>query len=135
MPCNLYLKYIRIRMRKLTKKEEMIMKLFWKNGGMFVKDLIPLLPESRPHFNTVSTQVRMLEKDGFLSHDKSYGGSFRYYPLVTEEGYKESSLTGLISGWFGNSYMSAVSTLLRDEKITVDELKELIRQVEEKKAE
>ena len=111
------------------------MKLFWKNGGMFLKDLIPLLPESRPHFNTVSTQVRMLEKDGFLSHDKSYGGSFRYYPLVTEESYKESSLTGLISGWFGNSYMSAVSTLLRDEKITVDELKELIRQVEEKKAE
>ena len=122
-------------MRKLTKKEERIMKLFWKNGGMFVKDMIPMFPEPRPHINTVSTQVRMLEKDGFLSHDKSYGGSYRYYPVVTEEGYRESSLTGLINGWFGNSYMSAVSTLLRDEKITVDELKELIRQVEGSKSE
>ena len=39
------------------------MKLFWKNGGMFVKDLIPLLPGPRSQFNTVSTQVRMMEKD------------------------------------------------------------------------
>ena len=65
-------------MRKLTRKEEEIMKLFWEKGGMFVKDIIAILPEPKPHTNTVSTQVRILEKDGFLDH-KQYGGSAILY--------------------------------------------------------
>ena len=56
-------------MRKLTHKEEEIMKLFWENGGMFVKDMLETLPNPKPHINTVSTQVRILEKDGFSIHD------------------------------------------------------------------
>ena len=124
--------YIQQSMRKLTRKEEEIMKLFWENGGMFVKDIQETFPEPKPHINTVSTQVRILEKDGFLGH-KQYGGSFQYYPIISEEQYRRQSLSGLIKNWFGNSYMSAVSTLLKDEKITVEELKELISEVEKSK--
>ena len=124
--------YIQRFMRKLTRKEEEIMKLFWENGGMFVKDIQDTFPEPKPHINTVSTQVRILEKDGFLGH-KQYGGSFQYFPIITEEQYRKQSLSGLIRNWFGNSYMSAVSTLLKDEKITVDDLKELIAEVEKAK--
>ena len=124
--------YILLSMRKLTRKEEEIMKLFWENGGMFVKDIQETFPEPKPHINTVSTQVRILEKDGFLGH-KQYGGSFQYYPIISEEQYRRQSLSGLIKNWFGNSYMSAVSTLLKDEKITVEELKELISEVEKAK--
>ena len=124
--------YFQLFMRKLTRKEEEIMKLFWENGGMYVKDIQESFPEPKPHINTVSTQVRILEKDGFLSH-KQYGGSFQYYPIISEEQYRRQSLSGLIKNWFGNSYMSAVSTLLKDEKITVEELKELISEVEKAK--
>ena len=124
--------YILLSMRKLTRKEEEIMKLFWENGGMYVKDIQETFPEPKPHINTVSTQVRILEKDGFLGH-KQYGGSFQYYPIISEEQYRRQSLSGLIKNWFGNSYMSAVSTLLKDEKITVEELKELISEVEKAK--
>ena len=116
----------------LTHKEEEIMKLFWENGGMFVKDMLETFPNPKPHINTVSTQVRILEKDGFLDH-KQYGGSFQYFPIVSEEEYRGQSLSGLIKNWFGNSYKSAVSTLLKDEKITVDDLKELIAEVEKAK--
>ena len=119
-------------MRKLTHKEEEIMKLFWEKGGLFVKDILEIFPEPKPHFNTVSTQVRILEKDGFLGH-KQYGGSFQYLPVVTEEQYRRQSLTGLIKNWFDNSYKSAVSTLLKDEKLTVEDLKELIAEVENAK--
>ena len=108
------------------------MKLFWKNGGMFVKDMIPLFDEPKPHVNTVSTQVRILEKDGFLGH-RQYGGSFQYFPVISEAQYRKLSLAGVIKNWFGNSYMSAVSTLLKDEKITVDDLKALIAEVEDGK--
>lgn len=99
---------------------------------MFVKDMLESFPEPRPHFNTVSTQVRILEKDGFLGH-KQYGGSYQYYPIVSEEEYSRLSLTGLIKNWFEGSYKSAVSTLLKDEKITVEDLKELIAEVEKAK--
>ena len=53
--------------------------------------------------------------------------------IITEEEYRGQSLSGLIKNWFGNSYKSAVSTLLKDEKITVNDLKELIAEVEKAK--
>jgi predicted transcriptional regulator len=49
---------------------------------------------------------------------------------VTREEYKQRSLIGLIDKYFANSYLSAVSALVKEEKITVDQLKELIDLVE-----
>ena len=39
-------------MYKLTKKEEELMQIFWERGPMFVKDIVPLYDEPKPHFNT-----------------------------------------------------------------------------------
>lgn len=110
------------------------MRLFWAKGAMFVKDMIQLYDDPKPHINTVSTQVRILDKDGFLGH-KQYGGSFQYFPLMTEGQYRKNSLSGVIDKWFGNSYLSAVSTLLKDEKISIEDLKGLIAEVEGKETE
>ena len=116
-------------MKKLTRKEEEIMNLFWDKGAMFVKELLEIYVEPKPHFNTLSTMVRTLEANGFLDH-KAYGNSYQYFPVVTREEYAGSSFMGIISSYFNNSYLSAVSTLVKEEKITVDELKELIEQIE-----
>ena len=116
-------------MKKLTKKEEEIMNLFWDKGAMFVKELLELYDEPRPHFNTLSTMVRTLEANGFIDH-KAYGNSYQYYPVVSREEYAGSSFKGIISNYFNNSYLSAVSTLVKEEKITIEELKELIDQIE-----
>ena len=116
-------------MKKLTKKEEEIMNLFWDKGAMFVKELLELYAEPKPHFNTLSTMVRTLEANGYVGH-KAYGNSYQYYPVVTREEYAGSSFKGIISSYFNNSYLSAVSALVKEEKITVDELKELIEQIE-----
>lgn len=116
-------------MKKLTKKEEEIMNLFWAKGAMFVKELLELYAEPKPHFNTLSTMVRTLEANGYVSH-KAYGNSYQYFPVVSREEYAGSSFRGIISSYFNNSYLSAVSALVKEEKITVDELKELIEQIE-----
>lgn len=116
-------------MKKLTRKEEEIMNLFWDKGAMFVKELLELYEEPKPHFNTLSTMVRTLEANGFLDH-KAYGNSYQYFPVVTREEYAGSSFMGIISSYFNNSYLNAVSTLVKEDKITVDELKELIEQIE-----
>ena len=116
-------------MKKLTRKEEEIMNHFWDKGAMFVKELLELYAAPKPHFNTLSTMVRTLEANGYVSH-KAYGNSYQYYPVVTREEYAGTTFKGIISNYFNNSYLNAVSTLVKEEKISIEELKNLIEQIE-----
>ena len=116
-------------MKKLTKKEEVIMNLFWDNGPMYVRELHDIYPEPKPHFNTLSTQVRTLEANGYLSH-KVTGATFQFYAAVSREEYSDMNLDSLIGKCFENSYVNAISALLKKEKVTVDELQRLIDQVQ-----
>jgi len=102
---------------------------FWDQGPLFVRELRELYPEPKPHFSTLSTQVRTLEEEGLIDH-KSYGPTYQYFASVSRDEYKERTLIGLIDKYFDNSYLSAVSALVKEEKITVEQLKELIELVE-----
>ncbi|MBQ4520638.1 MAG: BlaI/MecI/CopY family transcriptional regulator [Bacteroidaceae bacterium] len=117
-------------MKNLTPKEEQIMNLFWEHGAMFVKELIELYEEPKPHFNTVSTYVRMLEEQGYVGH-RTFGTSHQYHPLISRAEYHKRTVRNVITKYFNNSYMGLVSSLVKEEEISLDELKELIRQVEE----
>ena len=117
-------------MEKITKKEEELMDLFWEKGPQFVRDIVELYPDPKPHINTVSTMVRSLESKGYVGH-KAYGNSFQYYALVEREEFSHKTLKSVISKYFGNSYKRAVSALVKDEDLSVEELKELLRQIEE----
>lgn len=116
---------------KLTDKEEELMGYLWENGPMFVSQLVELYPEPRPHFNTVSTVIRRLEGKGFVAHNE-LAGSFQYYPVVEMAAYRRRSLGHVIKSFFKGSYYGAVSTLVAEEKITADELRELLDMVEQK---
>lgn len=105
---------------------------FWIHGPLFVRELVELFPEPRPHFNTLSTMVRTLETKGYVAH-KSYGNTYQYYPAVTEEEFRRSTLKGVIRKYFDNSYLGAVSTLIREEQISVEELRELIDRIEKQR--
>lgn len=117
-------------MRKLTPKEEEIMDYFWEKGPLFVKELRSFYAEPRPHFNTLSTIVRGLEEKGYVSHE-NLGKTYRYFALVSQAEFKQRTLKGLISKYFNNSYLRMVSTLVKEEDISVSDLKQLIQEVEE----
>ncbi len=119
-------------MKSLTKREEEIMKLFWEKGPLFVKEIIPMLDEPQPHFNTISTIVRGLETKGYVAHE-AFGNTHRYYAAVSESEYGKNTLGNVVNRYFGNSYLSAVSSLVKEEKISLDELKSLIELVENQK--
>lgn len=116
-------------MKGLTKREEEIMNIFWKKGAMFVKEMLVYFEEPQPHFNTVSTIVRGLEEKGFVGH-KVYGNTYQYFALISEEEFGKRTLSGIVGRYFKNSYLSAVSSLVEEEKISLDELKALIEKVE-----
>ena len=116
-------------MKTLSAREEEIMGFFWEKGPLFVREMLEFYDEPRPHFNTISTYVRALEEKGYVSH-KGFGNTYQYYAIVSREDFKKKTLKGVISKYFNNSYLGVVSSLVREEEISLDELKELIREVE-----
>ena len=117
-------------MKKLTNKEKEIMDLYWQHGPMFVRELQALYDEPRPHFNTLSTIVRILEREGYLGH-KQFGNTYQYYPLISEAEYGRNSIAGIIKNYFDDSYLSAVSSFVKEEKISIEDLRELINKIEQ----
>ena len=113
-------------MKGLTVKEEELMGYFWEKGPLFVKEMLAFYEEPKPHFNTLSTIVRGLEDKGFLAHH-TFGNTYQYYPVVSEEDFRKGTLRNVISKYFNNSYLSAVSSLVKEEDISLDELKQQFR--------
>ena len=117
---------------RLTTKEEEIMRVFWDNGPLFVKDVIPHLPEPRPHINTVSTVVRVREKKGYIGHEKM-GGSFRYHAILEKDSFRKSTLIEMLKNYFDNNLKNLVSALVEEKQLTEEEIKDCIDIIENKK--
>ncbi len=115
---------IQKKMEKLTPKEEEIMRWFWIKGPLFVKELQELYPDPRPHFNTLSTLVRLLEQKGYVAH-KAYGKTYQYYACVAEDEFRKSTLKDVVRKYFADSYLQAVSTLVQDNALSDAEIEEL----------
>ena len=112
-------------MQKLTAKEEAVMRYFWESDGLFVKQLLERYPEPKPHVNTLSTYVRILEDKGFLSH-LAFGPTYRYHAVISEEEYRNGALKNVVRKYFDNSCLSVVSS--------VDEVRRLLDEVEKDNA-
>ena len=120
-------------MKKLTNKEREVMELFWQYGPMFVRELLEHYEEPRPHFNTLSTIVRRLELQGYLGH-KQYGSTYQYHALITEQDYAQSNIFHLVESYVKDSYKGLVSAFLKEEKLSADDLRDLLTHVEEFKS-
>src|SRR5574344_1368443 len=119
-------------MKTLTAKEEEIMDHFWTKGDMLIKELQSLYEEPKPHVNTLATLVHILEEKGFLSHRALTARCFQYFALITREQYRGGTLRNVVNKYFNKSYLNAVSTLVKEEQLSVEDLKKLIKQVEGK---
>ncbi|MDE6239204.1 MAG: BlaI/MecI/CopY family transcriptional regulator [Muribaculaceae bacterium] len=115
-------------MKKLTEREEELMEIIWNKGPMFVREIIEELPEPKPHFNTVSTFVRLLESKGFVTHTK-FGSSYRYEAAVSRDDFSRSTLKDVVDRYFGSSLKASVSALFHEENMSDDELRTLIETV------
>jgi predicted transcriptional regulator len=115
-------------MKELTKAEDEIMQVLWKLESAFVKDIIAKLPKPKPAYNTVSTIVRILEQKGFVGHE-ILGQSHKYHPLISKEAYTRAFMKGFVKRYFSGSYQQMVSFFTKEDKLTINELEELVRKL------
>ena len=118
-------------MKPLTKREEEIMERYWEKGGMHIRELQALYDDPKPHVNTLSTLVHILEDKGFLAHKAVTAKSYKYFPVLSRDDYRRGSLKNVVDKFFGKSYLGVVSALVKDENVSLDDLRELIKKVEE----
>ncbi len=119
-------------MQKLTNKEEEIMHILWKLKKAFVKEVMAEIIDEQPHYNTLSTIIRNLEEKGYVSHN-AYGNTHQYFPIIALEDYRKEFMNTAIENYFNNSYKNMVSFFAEEEKISADELREILEIIEKRK--
>ena len=115
---------------RLTAKEEDIMQIVWDNGDLFIRDIVAKMREPKPNYNTVATQVKFLEEKGFLGR-RPMAISVQYTALISEKEYRGSTIGDVVAKYYGNSYLQLVSQFVEDDKMDLDELRELISEIEQ----
>lgn len=115
----------------LTNAEEQVMKLLWKLGKCFIRDLMNEFPDPRPAQTTVFTLLKRMIDKGFVGF-RQYGNSREYYPLVSKKDYFSGQLRGMIRDFFNDSTTQFASFFADEAEMTTEELEEL-REIVEKK--
>lgn len=117
-------------MKELTRAEEEVMQVLWHLDKAFVNNILEHYPEPRPAYNTISTIIRILEKKGFVGHH-SFGKTHQYYPLISKNDYTRQFMGNVVKGYFDNSYKKVVSFFTGNENLSVKEMEEIRRLIDE----
>jgi len=119
-------------MVQLTKRENQIMQVMWRQKKAFIRDIMEAMPDPKPHYNTVATIVKILVKKGVLKSEM-LGNTHQYSPTIDFQEYQEDHLTGIKKKYFGNSLSKLVAYYAKDESLSENEIEELIKIIKSKK--
>lgn len=116
--------------KNLTKAEEQIMHAIWKVEKGFAKDILEVLSEPKPAYNTVLTVIRVLVQKGFVKYT-TYGKSNEYYPTMSKEEYSSLQLQNIQKKYFNNSSKELLSFFIKNNKMNLNELDEVLKLLKE----
>jgi predicted transcriptional regulator len=105
----------------LTDLELELMQVLWDRGESPVRDVMEALPERRLAYTTVATVLKVLEKKRFVSSHKGER-THLYTALVSREAYEKKSVHHLVDKVFRGEPSSFVMQLLRETKLTSEEI-------------
>jgi predicted transcriptional regulator len=121
------------RTKSLTKAEEQIMQVLWKLQKAFLREIVEALPAPKPHQNTVATILKILADKEFVDKE-TFGRLHRYFPLVSKESYSKSTIKSVVKKYFEGSFTDAVSFMVKENGLTVEELEMLVKELKKKKS-
>ena len=102
-----------------------------KAGGGTVRDVLECYEEPVPAYTTTATFLKILTQKGFTSAEKREGDgkTFFFRPLISKNEYRKHVVDDVKNSFFGGSIKSFVSLFVKDEKLSEEELKELLEMV------
>lgn len=109
---------------QLSKTEEQIMELIWKNEKIFLKDILESYSEPKPATTTIATLLKRMQDKGFVGYTL-FGNSRQYYPLVKKVDYFSKHVNGIIKTYFGDSALQFASFFTKTSNLTTSELEDL----------
>lgn len=89
-------------LRRFNEREEKIMTILWDIKNGYVQDIIKQFPKPKPHYNTVSSTVRKLEKEGHIGH-RVKQRAHQYFPITKKKAYRSLLFGHLYSTYFNDS--------------------------------
>ena len=119
-------------MKSLTRAEEQVMKVLWQLESGLLMEVVDSMPHPQPHKNTVATILKTLVDKEFVRVEQ-LGRIHRYHPLVSKEDYSSSSLSNVVKGYFEGSFSNVVSFMVDENKLSVEDLELLLKQLKKNK--
>lgn len=108
----------------LTEAELRIMDVLWQRGSGTVQHLLDGISDPPLAYNSVLTTVRILEKKGYVRHEKD-GRAHVYRPSIGRHEASRSEIGHLVHRFFRNSHEELVLNILEDRGLDTDELARL----------
>lgn len=121
-----------MKIQSLTKAEEQVMQVLWDLKKAFLKDILEVFPEPKPHTNTVSTILKVLQDKKFVDF-QVFGRQHQYFAKITKGQYSGKSINQLVNNYFDGSYKNAVSFLVDKNEMSIEDLEFLLDELKSKK--
>lgn len=119
-------------MKTLTKAEEQVMQVLWQIESGFIREVMEAIKPPKPHQNTVATILKILLEKEFVG-TRQFGRQYQYFPLVSKEAYTKSSFKNLVKSYFKGSFTEAVSFMVKEDSLSVEELEALLAELKKEK--
>jgi predicted transcriptional regulator len=117
-------------MEKLTRQEEDVMRQVWQLGRCGIKEILDRLPDPRPPYTTVASVVNKLKRKRYVRQARD-GKAYVYEPAIAEADYKKRLMSGFVHDYFLGSFKDMVCFFARDEKLSEQDLRDIIREIEQ----
>ncbi len=121
-----------INMNTLTRAEEDVMQIVWRLNGGFLREIVNEFGKAKPHHNTVATILKILVEKEFVGIEV-FGRMHRYYPLIEKEQYSKGSVKQLVNKYFDGSFSNIVSSMVKENELSVKDLELLLKQLKKGK--
>lgn len=104
------------------------MQILWKLEKAFIKDIVDEMPEPKPHYNTISTIIKILVDKGIVGFE-GFGKANRYHPLVQKDDYSKKTMKQFVKKYFEGSYSNMFSFFAKEKDVSIAELENILKEL------
>lgn len=107
---------------QLGRVQLLIMQVLWERGRATAREITDAINAGEPiAHSTVQTLLRGLEEKKAVAHEAK-DRTFVFFPLVKEQAFKQIATRDLLERVFGGSVESLMAHLLKNEKVSREEI-------------